>query len=158
MPCQEKASDLAQIRPANILILVSQHVNKFASSIIHWKRCHRRRKCDTLTLPLPFVQSSGKRASGLSAHTLVPSHLGLIVIRPLQKEVIVAALDGNDVFLQAATSFGKSLCFQLPAVVDFGSMLPALISNHYRLRNPSHHCYIAVTRSDEQSNRCSANG
>ncbi|KAA8571521.1 hypothetical protein EYC84_001521 [Monilinia fructicola] len=38
--------------------------------------------------------------------------------RPLQREVIVAALDGHDVFIQAATSFGKSLCFQLPAVID----------------------------------------
>jgi hypothetical protein len=35
--------------------------------------------------------------------------------------VIVAALDGQDVFVQAATSFGKSLCFQLPAVIDHGS-------------------------------------
>ena len=41
--------------------------------------------------------------------------------RPVQREVIAAALDGNDVFLQAATSFGKSLCFQLPAVIDHGS-------------------------------------
>ncbi|CAG8972440.1 hypothetical protein HYALB_00001129 [Hymenoscyphus albidus] len=40
--------------------------------------------------------------------------------RPMQREVIVAALDGNDVFVQAATSFGKSLCFQLPAVIDHG--------------------------------------
>ncbi|KAF2491048.1 ATP-dependent DNA helicase [Lophium mytilinum] len=40
--------------------------------------------------------------------------------RDLQREVINAALDGEDVFLQAATSFGKSLCFQLPAVVDHG--------------------------------------
>ena len=41
--------------------------------------------------------------------------------RPLQREVIVAALEGNDVFVQAATGFGKSLCFQLPAVIDHGS-------------------------------------
>lgn len=42
---------------------------------------------------------------------------------PLQREVIVAAVEGHDVFLQAATSFGKSLCFQLPAVnVSHGGM------------------------------------
>ncbi|OLN87300.1 Bloom syndrome protein [Colletotrichum chlorophyti] len=40
--------------------------------------------------------------------------------RPQQREIIVAALDGNDVFVQAATSFGKSLCFQLPACIDHG--------------------------------------
>lgn len=43
------------------------------------------------------------------------------IYRPLQREVITAALDGHDVYVQAATSFGKSLCFQLPAVVDTGS-------------------------------------
>jgi superfamily II DNA helicase RecQ len=42
--------------------------------------------------------------------------------RPHQREIILAALDGKDVFVQAATSFGKSLCFQLPAVIDRGSM------------------------------------
>ncbi|KAH6851126.1 P-loop containing nucleoside triphosphate hydrolase protein [Chaetomium sp. MPI-CAGE-AT-0009] len=40
--------------------------------------------------------------------------------RPYQREIILAALDGKDVFVQAATSFGKSLCFQLPAVIDMG--------------------------------------
>lgn len=40
--------------------------------------------------------------------------------RPFQREIIQAALDGYDVSVQAATSFGKSLCFQLPAVVDHG--------------------------------------
>ncbi|KAF2430730.1 ATP-dependent DNA helicase [Tothia fuscella] len=54
--------------------------------------------------------------------------------RPMQREVISAALDGEDVFLQAATSFGKSLCFQLPAVVEYGltvviSPLLALMNN-----------------------------
>jgi RecQ family ATP-dependent DNA helicase len=53
---------------------------------------------------------------------------------PVQREVITAALDGHDVFLQAATSFGKSLCFQLPAIVDYGitivvSPLLALMNN-----------------------------
>ena len=54
--------------------------------------------------------------------------------RPLQREVIQATLASHDVFLQAATSFGKSLCFQLPAVVDIGitiviSPLLALMKN-----------------------------
>ncbi|KAJ5655428.1 hypothetical protein N7507_007378 [Penicillium longicatenatum] len=40
--------------------------------------------------------------------------------RPLQREVITAVVEGHDVFLQASTSFGKSLCFQLPAVINNG--------------------------------------
>ncbi|RKF64728.1 ATP-dependent DNA helicase Q5 [Golovinomyces cichoracearum] len=40
--------------------------------------------------------------------------------RPLQREVIECALAGHDVFVQTATGFGKSLCFQLPAVIDHG--------------------------------------
>jgi bloom syndrome protein/3-oxo-5-alpha-steroid 4-dehydrogenase 1 len=42
------------------------------------------------------------------------------VCRPQQREIILAAREGRDVFVQAATSFGKSLCFQLPAVLDMG--------------------------------------
>ena len=54
--------------------------------------------------------------------------------RPNQREIITAALEGQDVFVQAATSFGKSLCFQLPAVIDHGitivvSPLLALMNN-----------------------------
>lgn len=54
--------------------------------------------------------------------------------RPFQKDVIQATLEDFDVFLQAATSFGKSLCFQLPAIVDLGitiviSPLLALMDN-----------------------------
>lgn len=48
--------------------------------------------------------------------------LPILNYRPLQRDVILATLKGEDVFLQAATSFGKSLCYQLPAVVDLGSM------------------------------------
>ncbi|KAG8405599.1 hypothetical protein J3459_022583 [Metarhizium acridum] len=43
--------------------------------------------------------------------------------RPYQREIIEAALSGHDVYVQAATSFGKSLCFQLPAVIDQGITL-----------------------------------
>ncbi|KIW71719.1 hypothetical protein PV04_03854 [Phialophora macrospora] len=54
--------------------------------------------------------------------------------RPVQEEVIAAVVAGHDVFVCAATSFGKSLCYQLPAVVSLGvtvviSPLLALMEN-----------------------------
>jgi hypothetical protein len=71
----------------------------------------------------------------------------LIRLRPVQRDVIVATLEGEDVFLQAATSFGKSLCFQLPAIVDFGSTLHGPWSDEMLIRS-SYHCHIAASCLD----------
>lgn len=54
--------------------------------------------------------------------------------RPGQEAIIRACVAGHDVFLVAATAFGKSLCFQLPAIISDGltiviSPLLALMTN-----------------------------
>lgn len=56
---------------------------------------------------------------------------------PLQRDVITAAVEGHNVFLQASTSFGKSLCFQLPAVLSHGgwSTLHQLTKLTFSLRH-----------------------
>ncbi len=47
-------------------------------------------------------------------------HFGFSSFRPLQEEIIRDALGGRDVFALLPTGGGKSLCFQLPALVRPG--------------------------------------
>jgi len=56
---------------------------------------------------------------------LVPlkRHFGFTSFRPLQEEIIRDALAGRDVFALLPTGGGKSLCFQLPALVRPGLTL-----------------------------------
>src|ERR1700678_2743634 len=53
-------------------------------------------------------------------------HFGFDSFRPRQEEAVRSALDGRDVFAVLPTGGGKSLCFQLPAVM--GDALPIVVS------------------------------
>ena len=44
-------------------------------------------------------------------------HFGLRAFRPGQREAIEAVLAGRDVIAVMPTGAGKSLCFQLPALI-----------------------------------------
>src|ERR671922_1044404 len=47
-------------------------------------------------------------------------HFGYDQFRPLQREIVRDALAGRDVFVLMPTGGGKSLCFQLPALIRNG--------------------------------------
>ncbi len=50
-------------------------------------------------------------------------HFGFDTFRPLQQEIVEATLSGNDVLALLPTGGGKSLCYQLPAVLSGGLTL-----------------------------------
>jgi len=51
---------------------------------------------------------------------LLKQYFGFTSFRPLQEEIIQAALNNKDVFALLPTGGGKSLCFQLPAMARSG--------------------------------------
>jgi len=71
----------------------------------------------------PSSTVSNVRASGLfdaEPRAALKHHFGFDAFRPLQEEIVVDVLAGRDVFALLPTGGGKSLCFQLPAVMAPG--------------------------------------
>lgn len=62
-------------------------------------------------------------ASRKSLLAALKRHYGYSTFRPMQEEIIRDALAGRDVFALLPTGGGKSLCFQLPAIMDGGLTL-----------------------------------
>jgi superfamily II DNA helicase RecQ len=58
-----------------------------------------------------------------SLQTVLHDTFGFAALRPGQDEVIAAVLAGADVLAVMPTGSGKSLCYQLPAVVEGGLTL-----------------------------------
>jgi ATP-dependent DNA helicase RecQ len=54
---------------------------------------------------------------------LLKKHFGYETFRPLQKDIIQHVLEGQDAVVLMPTGGGKSLCFQLPALMMEGTAI-----------------------------------
>lgn len=63
------------------------------------------------------------RVTTLTLEGALNHHFGFLTFRPLQREIAQASLEGRDVLALLPTGGGKSLCYQLPALLEPGLTL-----------------------------------
>jgi ATP-dependent DNA helicase RecQ len=72
------------------------------------------------TCYLVAMPATAPRADGDTLHAKLKEVFGYDTFRPLQEEIVAASLAGRDVLALLPTGGGKSLCYQLPALVRPG--------------------------------------
>ena len=73
-----------------------------------------------------------------AATRLLRRRFGLRELRPGQRTVIAQVLDGRDVFAVLPTGAGKSLCYQLPALLDTRRGITVVVSPLIALMQDQH--------------------
>src|SRR5579872_2611687 len=93
---------------------------KLPPAVIHWQNAGKCSRFLTLSFAISRFAShtcEGMNPGENSWLAALKRHFGFDSFRPLQKEIIADVLSGKDVFALLPTGGGKSLCFQLPALI-----------------------------------------
>ncbi len=80
---------------------------------------------DAIDLPGEVLATSA--AGGDDLDRLLKQHFGHEAFRPMQRTIVDDAVAGRDVFVILPTGGGKSLCYQLPALIE-GAGLTVVVS------------------------------
>src|SRR6266513_141343 len=67
-----------------------------------------------------FAQTKIRPSAHLHLRNALKKYFGYDEFRPLQEEIVTDALAGRDVLALMPTGGGKSICFQLPALLRDG--------------------------------------
>lgn len=67
-----------------------------------------------------LVSHENKQMNNLTPKQVLQQYWGYNQFRPLQEEIIRSVLDGNDTLALLPTGGGKSVCFQVPALIHQG--------------------------------------
>ncbi|GAC1441376.1 MAG: ATP-dependent DNA helicase RecQ [Vulcanimicrobiaceae bacterium] len=73
-----------------------------------------------MSIGIPRSPGPASTLFDADARAALKHHFGFDAFRPLQEEIVADVLAGRDVFALLPTGGGKSLCFQLPAVMAPG--------------------------------------
>ena len=87
---------------------------------------------------VPKAKTTAKPIKGIDLHTPLQEHFGFDCFKGNQEAIIRSLLAGKDTFVIKPTGGGKSLCYQLPAIISDGvaiivSPLIALMKNQVDL-------------------------
>ncbi|HVE60510.1 MAG TPA: DEAD/DEAH box helicase, partial [Chitinophagaceae bacterium] len=86
----------------------------------------------------PTKKTTSSKFSSALLHKSLQEHFGFTKFKDEQEQIIQSVLSGRDTFVIMPTGGGKSLCYQLPAILQSGvaiivSPLIALMKNQVDL-------------------------